>query len=751
MSEKYETNEDISFEVETLDWSGYPEPLEESVENITLRPKKEGFHRQKGDLPNSRKQKTIENLRMKLGRRVSRIELIENIDDEDDDETSSPEEVGAPIRKTSSVLSPLQEEESSESDESDVQDDQNVGNRNVYPSDHSSRDDGVGSENPEEKLVIQRPTMKKQASWPDLSRSVNQSIIGEEEEEEVVLARQGAMKSFQPHRGDAVARMAHDARTEESSAAKDVFSGDEFNKAESMTESCVGYEQDDPESTGIAIGQMLTDEITPEVRERKRGFKLRGLKRHRKAEIVSSSGDHFDAILSPEVPSKLETGKTLRQRRPFGLSKTYSPDKVDHSFLAGDLGTQEGKKQVHLRLQRASKDGERSGSSTPTKERVSEKIQNIRRRLNKRGTKVESDADSRVSRDFDNLWDWPASSDESDGETGVDHSTSDISEGSRRHVGADPVGALGYANAYSPVSGSVSLKNLRSRNKREYRVKPYHRFAPYKVYMTEEQIYQNMLQPSEIVRHRQSFVEPWYDASFGHYHDRETEIWGSPSVDRRIGSLKVEVLSCVGVRKSKPDVSVYLICGDGAFATDIIAGSRSPMWPASSKRAACFPLFHAYARLYAGVFDVKNRKNSENDYFCGRVTIDIAALRPDTEYDVSLPLRASSFVYDRRARGVIRLRFALHWFSERAAVLSYLKMPRNLATTTKYIEYPSIPCADPKTFRNVAITVHGQELPGKYSRTAFRATMREFNLYQQNLRVCRFSPLRQRLFILSAF
>ena len=261
MSEKYETNEDISFEVETLDWSGYPEPLEESVESFTLRPKKEGFRRQKGDLPNSRKQKTIENLRMKLGRRVSRIELMENIDDEDDDETSSPEEVGAPIRKASSVLSPLQEEESSESDESDVQDDQNVSNRNVYSSDHSSRDDGVGSENPEEKLVIQRLTIKKQASWPDLSRSVNQSIIGEEEEEEVVLARQGAMKSFQPPRGDSVARMAHDARMEESSAEKDAYSGHEFNKAESMTESFVGYEQDDSESTGIEIGQMLRDEI----------------------------------------------------------------------------------------------------------------------------------------------------------------------------------------------------------------------------------------------------------------------------------------------------------------------------------------------------------------------------------------------------------------------------------------------------------------------------------------------------------
>ncbi|KAI2511849.1 Protein kinase C conserved region 2 [Fragilaria crotonensis] len=56
-----------------------------------------------------------------------------------------------------------------------------------------------------------------------------------------------------------------------------------------------------------------------------------------------------------------------------------------------------------------------------------------------------------------------------------------------------------------------------------------------------------------------------------------------------------------------------------------------------------------------------------------------------------------------------------------------------MTSTYHSVDSPSIPCADPKTFRNVAFTIHGQELPGKYTREAFQATMREFTLYHQNL------------------
>jgi hypothetical protein len=270
---------------------------------------------------------------------------------------------------------------------------------------------------------------------------------------------------------------------------------------------------------------------------------------------------------------------------------------------------------------------------------------------------------------------------------------------------------------------------------KKVRIKPFHAF-PGPVYMTEGELYQSMMQPSDEFEFLTSYLNPSTKATRrAKVPDIVRRHFGSPKEDGRIGSLRVEVLGCVGLDRAKPDASIYLVVGDCAFATDIIPGARSPMFPSSAKRAAVFPLHHAYARLFIGVFDVKEKKKNEADHFSGRVAIDIPPLRPNTEYDITFPIRASTFIYDRRPRGVVRLRFSLHWFSERAVVMSYLKRPRNpLAFSRQAKKQPTIPCGDPKTFRNVAVTVHGQDFPGKYTRGAFRATMREFNLYQQNVR-----------------
>jgi len=273
-------------------------------------------------------------------------------------------------------------------------------------------------------------------------------------------------------------------------------------------------------------------------------------------------------------------------------------------------------------------------------------------------------------------------------------------------------------------------------SKKKFRVRPYHSFQD-PVHMTEEEIYNDSTKPSLHCEMLKSYLAPSTKAVKSlPVKASIREKYGSPVRDGRIGSLRCEVLGCVSLaRKAKPDICAYLICGDSAFCTDVIQGYRSPMWPSVSRRAAVFPIHHAYSRLYAGVFDVRSRKNKENDVFCGRVCIDIASLRPNTEYDVTLPLRHSSFVYERHKRGVVRLRFSLHWYSERAAVLSYFKNPKT-AVESCPLEggCPTIPCADPKTFRNVAVTVHGSDLPGKYSKLAFKSTVREFQLYQLNIR-----------------
>ena len=288
--------------------------------------------------------------------------------------------------------------------------------------------------------------------------------------------------------------------------------------------------------------------------------------------------------------------------------------------------------------------------------------------------------------------------------------------------------APGERARYSVQTGSRG-------GKRKFRVRPYRCFQD-AVYMTEEEIYTDSLEPSKSYDFVRSYLVPSFRLDRGKEVPRHVEeMWGSPNKDGRIGAFRMEVLGAISLARTKPDVCVYIICGDAAFCTDVLSGYRSPMWPSQSKRAAVFPIHHAYAKIFVGVFDVKTRKNKDNDVFCGRVSLDVASLRPNTEYDITFPLRASSFVYDRQARGVIRLRFSLHWFNERAAVFSYLRGPKSLARKYPLVEgQPAIPCADPKTFRNVAVTVNGLDLPGKYSRNAFRATMREFNLYHQNLR-----------------
>ena len=281
---------------------------------------------------------------------------------------------------------------------------------------------------------------------------------------------------------------------------------------------------------------------------------------------------------------------------------------------------------------------------------------------------------------------------------------------------------------YSVYHGNKTVK-------KKFRVRPYHVF-PEARYLTEEDIYADSTAPSVFYEFLKSYIHPTTKPSKKiQVPEQVRELFGTPAYDGRIGSLRVEVLGCVSLDRQKPDISVYLVSGDAAFCTDVIQGYRSPMWPCESRRAAVFPLHHAYTQLFVGVFDSRVRKNKENDVFCGRVSIDVATLRPDTEYDITFPLRASTLVYDRKKRGVIRLRFSLHWFNERAAVLSYFKGPKAMLKTNPLLGgYPTIPCADPKTFRNVAYTVYGADLPGKYSRTAFRSTVREFNLYHVNFR-----------------
>ena len=242
---------------------------------------------------------------------------------------------------------------------------------------------------------------------------------------------------------------------------------------------------------------------------------------------------------------------------------------------------------------------------------------------------------------------------------------------------------------------------------KEFRCQPTYAY-PHQ-WMTKAEMREEMILPSE------------------HVHDLRVP----NSTATEIGSLQVEVLQCIGLprldRGSDCDAVVYMVVGSHAFCTDIIYSRANPMWLRKSRRACEFPLYHGYARLYAGVFDDEPRK--VKDDFAGRVVVDLARLRPRSTYDVTLPLRLSTHVYSRRRRGSIRLRITVRWKTERAALLSYV--PRTLRIPLPQHSRPNLSttvmCSDQKAFRNIAITVHGAHLPGRFTFTQLRAVIREIN------------------------
>ena len=271
----------------------------------------------------------------------------------------------------------------------------------------------------------------------------------------------------------------------------------------------------------------------------------------------------------------------------------------------------------------------------------------------------------------------------------------------------------------------------------EYRLKPFLNNEEPK-YMSEEQIYQNSLKPTDNFFMLQSSMSKskGNDATKQPLLSTTTmpfnKIWNDPN-DGRIGSLSIEVLGAMGFQKfdrfNKPNVFVNLVCGDSHFVTDVIPSTNAPMWPSCSKRAAVFPIFHAYARLFLGVFH-EVKKEKVNDRFLGRTIVDVSALRSNSLYDAWMPLKSSAFVYDRKPRGAIHIRFSVHWFNERSVILSYLSAP-------KYGELTSIPItsSDPKEFRNLVLTSYGEDLPRKYSPRSFQALMREVALYRVQIEV----------------
>ncbi|KAL7493243.1 hypothetical protein ACHAWT_003085 [Skeletonema menzelii] len=275
-------------------------------------------------------------------------------------------------------------------------------------------------------------------------------------------------------------------------------------------------------------------------------------------------------------------------------------------------------------------------------------------------------------------------------------------------------GQMEVAAQLRALERSKSVANLRNRrissiNQVEYRVFPLYAY-PY-TWMTKAEL------AIELPRTSKNFVDLRRNNA------------------DEIGSLRVEVLQCMGLPKmdkySLTDAFCYIVCGSEVFVTDVIPDNLNPAWLPLTRRACIFPLKNGYSQVYVGVFDFDGE--TERDDFIGRVVIDTPQLQSGFSYDIILPLRDTSKTYYRKKLGCVRLRLELHWTAgERAALLSYIPKSPSVITrrmTTRQLEpTTTITCPDAKSFTSVALTIYGEDVPGKYSTHIKNATSREASL-----------------------
>jgi len=200
-----------------------------------------------------------------------------------------------------------------------------------------------------------------------------------------------------------------------------------------------------------------------------------------------------------------------------------------------------------------------------------------------------------------------------------------------------------------------------------------------------------------------------------------------------IGNLKIEVLQCIGLPKMDTvglsDAYCFVVCGSNSFVTDVISDNSNPCWLPPARRACIMPIHNAYSQVYVGVFDYDGENTSDD--FIGRVVVDIPQLPSGRTLSVTLPLRQHSRVYNGNSLGSIRLRLQLNWTNgERAALLSYF--PRSLSDIKKRTKSPKDPvtvvCPDAKSFYNVALTVYGKDMPGRFTNDMKDAVAKEVAL-----------------------
>ncbi|GMH99969.1 hypothetical protein TrLO_g14275 [Triparma laevis f. longispina] len=256
------------------------------------------------------------------------------------------------------------------------------------------------------------------------------------------------------------------------------------------------------------------------------------------------------------------------------------------------------------------------------------------------------------------------------------------------------------------VTGSKTIKSTTQIEEQEHKVKPRRHYP--NVWMTNDEMMKEVVKPTVQIQ--------------------DTTV-RNPGL-KSIGKVEVEILQCFGLPKmdrfGKTDAYAIFVLGSSYFRSDTIDDNYSPIFLPKCRRAARFNITVPYEKLYVSVYD--DDGSFASDDFIGRVEIDLSRLQPFLTYDVSLKLRDSDSIYSRnKPLGVVRLRIKItEWASDSTIIKSWM---RNFFERK---DGGQIVVTDKPMARQIANTCWGSEVPGEYSARLFKATIREFDLYEIN-------------------
>lgn len=134
----------------------------------------------------------------------------------------------------------------------------------------------------------------------------------------------------------------------------------------------------------------------------------------------------------------------------------------------------------------------------------------------------------------------------------------------------------------------------------------------------------------------------------------------------------------------KSDPFVALVFEDCIAKTDVIPSCLSPWWMPWTQRAFIFRRMHVSSNLHIGVFDHDEGITGGDDDICGKVSVDLANLRSNTEYLLTYNLYENSVLIGREAKGTITIRLRMENRAERRLILSNLRMPPKLYVNVKH-------------------------------------------------------------------